>query len=965
MRTHHTPTAARLASALVATGLVLAVAPQALATDDDGVLTLTDAQADRLAEDMGVDVSAGADDAAAPDDGTAGAAVQDGTDPTTRVTFTKKSAVEGVRGLGATVPAAGQKYFSVHALGNVQLHAPDGTTLWERDNASLYAGWGITPLRPWDKETYPTRVVMGYDAVSPFSPTSDSGYDEGDLTGDGVPDLVFSASVGMNPGVGVKIPGTTMTAGTVVTVLDGTTGATAWSKVYSYAAMVKVTGGTLLVANAPRSNQYAPASETATLTGIRFAAGGDGTITPSSTWTYDTGQTGDVSWGAVEDLGDGRVAASWNQRKTDTVTPHGTTVALDVADGSVAWQQGSGLYGRQLHVDAARGRVVALEQADVSDAVTYEVVSYDLADGEQSVLSTRVNALPTAMTIGDAATGGGAEYVISESTLDANLFVNASTIRVLSGKDGAEVQWTASIKRDPANDHHGPSVWGLDVAGGLVLATSQDDRDITTADNVSGLRYGMLSAYTGTGKLKWRQQGTDASPMLQEAYSKGGTDYVRVIDQAQNVRTYRVGNGKAADLTPLQGDLYDGATVDLDADGKDDVVAAGSSHGVWAWKGTSLVEGAPKELWHATVAGEVHDVTTGDVNGDGRPEVVVAADTATVVLDGATGTVLTTIDGAGAYVRSVTVDDLDGDGKDEVVVPTDAVRAYDARGRVRWTYAAPTDRTDVVFGDVQVDRGAVYAQYTTEGAFTDDAPVVGAVALDGATGEARWHVAPEAPARAVDGTLHGALLDHGVFASPLVPYADGHGVAFTWIALTDPTTAGDATTASPSVTVEIRDGRTGELVLQDSTKSSPWSFGHFFVDDEGGPLYSISNGVFRGYPGDDGQITQSSTLAPLRSAQFITGPAGRKLVVGGTEAGVSAYDPSQLTNGGLWQSSIGSAVAMGGRAYLAADLDADGVDDVLSLNFDRLGVNRTAELLGGGILSLDDAIHQLTAYTLS
>jgi hypothetical protein len=982
MRLTHHRRAARLASTLVAAGLVLAAAPQALAADGDDALTLTADQAQELADRMsgglyGDAVDDGTSDTAdgasldAEADAEAGAEAAEGgaepapeadVDPTTPVTFTATSSLEGVRGLGVTLPAKGQQYFTLHSLGNVQLHRPDGSTVWQRTNASMYADWGVKPARAWERTLYPPNVLMGYNAVSPFSPASDAGYDTADLTGDGTPDLVFSAAVGMNPPVGATIPGTTMKGGTLVTVLDGATGRTAWSKVYSYASMVKVVDGTLLVANAPRNNQYAPATETATLTGIRFTSA-DGVLAPSETWTFDTAQTAAATWGGIADLGDGSVAVSWNQRKTDAAAPQGHTLVLGATDGSVVWQADGDLYGRQLHLDTARDRLVALEQPDTSDAVSYSVVSYDLATGERSVLATRVNALATAMTVGDAAAGSGKEYVVSESTLDANGYVNAATIRVLSGQDGSTVRWSSTTKRDADNHGDAPSTWSLDVAGGMLVASSQDDEGMATADNPGGLRYGTLTAYTSAGKTKWRQDGVAASPMFQQVYRTGGTDHVRVVDQGQNIRTYTVAKGKEKDLTPLQGDLSFAQAADLDGDGKDDVVAGGSSNGVWAWTGRSLVTGTPKELWLATVPGEVHDVETGDVNGDGRPEVVVAADTATVVLDGATGNVLTTIDGGGQYVRSVTVTDVDGDGKDEVLVPTDALRAYDARGRSVWTYSAPQAAGDVVFSDTVTGDGRVYAQYTSVGAFNLGDAVENGVALDGKTGAELWTADPVAPAGAADGTLHGALLRNGVFASPDIPYADGHAVAYTWIASIAPNTSDESAVAAPRVVVEIRDGRTGELLRQEVT-GSPWSHDNFFIDGPGDPLYALSFGTFRGF-GADGAGTSSSVVQPLRGVQFITGPGGRKLLAGGTEGGVGAWDPSVLTSGWSFQNGVGSGSSPGGRNYLAADLDGDGAEELVSLGFDHHGYDRMAQELGSRVLSLDDSTHQMTTFTLS
>ncbi|MFG2673470.1 FG-GAP-like repeat-containing protein [Streptomyces sp. NPDC048445] len=980
MRTHASRRAMRLASTLVAAGLTLTAAPHALAADSSPTaMRLTAEQAKQLAANAHVDVYGdgtakddASGDAAATDHGTSlqdssgtgapkpkasGTAAAD-----TPVTFTKKSALDGVNGLGATVQAGSHGYFTVHSLATIQLHKADGSTTWSRSSNSLYADWGITPLRPWDTEFFPARVLMGYNAVSPFSPYSDQGYDTGDLTGDGVPDLVFSASVGMNPPTGVTIPGSTLTSGTMVTVLDGKSGNTLWSKVYTYARMVKIVDGTLLVADSPRLNNRSAADTTGALYGTRFSYA-DGALTPSSTWTYDTGETGTAAWGALEDAGDGKIAASWNLSKTATTAARGRTLILDTADGSLIWKTDSELYGRQLHLDAARGRIVALEQADTSDAVKYQIASYELGSGRRITLDTRINAVPTAMTIGDVTSGGGSEYAVSESTLDSSMFLNSSTVRVLSGSDGATVQWTHTTKRAPGNDRNAPATWHLDVVGGKLIAAAQDDTDSALAQNVSSLRYGSLTAFNAKGKVAWRQAGLNASPMFQQAYRSGGSDYVRTIDAQQNIHEYKLGNGKQQSLTPLQGDLNYAQAADLNGDKKPDVVAGGTSDGVWAWSGPSLVKGAPKELWKATVSGAVHSVQTGDVTGDKKPEVIVAAETAVVVLDGTTGKVLTTIDGGGQYVRSVTVADIDGKGKAEILVPTDALRAYKGNGKALWTYSAPASDGDVVFSDTVTGDGQVYTQYASKNALALPDAAENGVALDGAKGTVRWTADPKAPAKAVDGKLHGALLDHAVFASPKIPYADGHAVVYTWMALADPTTSGDISTASPRVVAEIRDGRTGEL-LHSTVNGSPWSHGNFFIDGTGDPLYSMSFGTFRGY-GPEGQDTSSSVAAPLRTAQFITGPGGRKLVAGGTEGGVGVWDPSVLTSGWSFQDGVGSAGPMGGRNYLAADLDGDGVDDMVSLNFDDHGNNRMAEELGGGVLSLNDAARQMVVYTLS
>ncbi|MFZ3569713.1 FG-GAP repeat domain-containing protein [Streptomyces sp. BH097] len=965
MRAHTSRRALTLASTLVAAGLTLTAAPPAPAADSStGSTTLSASEAKTLADHVNVDVYGDDNEYAAKDDGSGDGSTTDATvDPSTKVTFTNKSTLEGARGTAATVPAGSDgSYFTVHSLGNVQLHKADGSTAWARTNASLYTDWQAKPAQVWRVEPYPARIVMGYNAVSPSSPYSDQGFDTADLTGDGTKDIVFSASVGLGDPRAITTPDSSLKGGTFVSVLDGKTGKMVWSKLYSFATNVKVVDGTLLIANSPRLNGYAPATETATLTGIRFSSA-DGKLTPSSTWTYDTKSTAGVNWGALEAVGDGKVAGVWDLRKTDTNAARGRTVVLDTADGSVKWETDSALYGRQLRLDASRNRVVALEQADTSDAIEYQLASYDLADGKRTTLDTRANVLPTALMVGDAASGGGAEIAVSESAYNASYFVTSSTIRVLDGSDGSTVKWAYTTKRSADNSHNGASAWTLAAKGGALYATANDDRAQDTSLNPGGLRYGSLTAFTSGGKVKWRQNGYDSSPFYQQMYSAGGGDYVRTVDQQQNIHEFSLGNGSQKSLTPLQGDLYTGKAADFDGDGKKDVVVGGSSHGVWAYSGTSLVNGAPKKLWQATVPGEVHNIATGDVNGDGTPDVAVAADSATAVLDGKTGKVLSTIDGKGAYVRSVTVADVDDDGKAEILVPTDALRVYDASGTQLWSYSAPSSAGDVIFSDTVVSGGQVYTQYSSPNAIQASDAVVNGVALDG-KGAVKWTADPKAPSQAADGKLHGAVLVNGVFASPKIPYADGHAVVYTWIVKADPTVDGDLSTASPRVVTEIRDGCTGELIRQ-ILGGSPWSHGNYFTDDQNNVLYHMSFGVMFGFPGDGKEDTYASVAAPLRMAGFINGPGGRELFAGGTESGLAAYDPSQLTNGGIFQSGIGGATLMGGRNYLAADLDGDGTDEMVSLNFDRFGTNRMAEQLGGGVLSLDDGIHQMSTFKLS
>ncbi|TRV73113.1 VCBS repeat-containing protein [Streptomyces sp. 130] len=982
MRAHTSRRALRLASGLVAAGLALTAAPHALAADSgDGThgMRLTSAQAkkltDRLQVDLygddavGIDTSdpakvTGTTGGSHPDAAAKSAAPQDATtEAAANVTMTSTSSVEGVKGFGATMPADSKNgdYFTLHSLGHVARSTADGTEQWSRTATSLYADWGVKPLRAWDRELYPPLVQMGYNAVSPFTPASDQGYGTGDLSGDGVPDVVFSASVGENPPSGVTIPGTKMTSGTIVTILDGRTGNTLWSKFYSYATMVQVVDGTLLVGNAPRMNGSASTSETAQLTGTRFSYA-DGKLTESSTWTYDTDEVQPATWGALQDLGNGKVAVSWDLRKTEITTARGRTLVLDVNDGSVVWQQDSALYSRQLRMDAGRNQLVAVEQTDPNDEIRYEIVAYDLGDGRRTTLDSRVNVLPTAFTVGDLTGNKKAEYAVSESSLTDSLFVSASTIRVLDGADPETALWQHTTKRGADNPQNGPSTWRLDVVNKKLVAAAQDDSGIGTAANVSG-RYASLTVFSGKGKVRWQTKGATASPTFQDVFKDKSGRHIRVVDGDQNVRTYDFKDGAEQRLTPLQADMAYAQSVDVDGDKKADFVGGGNAHGVWAYSGTSLLNGKPKKLWQAALPGSVHRIETADVTGDKQPEIVVAADSAVVVLDSRTGDVLTTIDGGGQYVRSVVLSDVNGDKKADILVPTDALRAYKGNGRALWTYSAPESAGDVSFSDPSTGDGQVYVQYTSADSIELDAPVMRAVRLDAKTGAEGWSIEPKAPASAQDGKLRGGILDHAVYASPEIPYADGHAVVYTWIAWA-PLGANGSDALLPYNVMEIRDGRTGEM-LHRTYMGGLWTHGNYFDGD--GTLMQAGAATVRSFlPGGE---DHTLFLTPdSRSGGWLTAPGGQRVVVTGVQGGVYLWDPSLLDGEMPYPDALGRTAGTGSfsaRNYLAADFDGDGVDEVVTLNFDERGADQSAELVGGRYLIQSDGTPKMATYKLS
>ncbi|MFF5925426.1 FG-GAP repeat domain-containing protein [Streptomyces hydrogenans] len=953
--TPHSRRALALASALVAAGLTLGTLPGTALADvygTDGARVLTEEQARSLEQRIQIDPYANADTSAASvggeQDGDASDAPLSSLDDATAgpALSARTTTLETSRGMAATTALSGTGggYAVLHSLGSVARHSADGQEIWRRDNASLYTEWQVKPVRPWLVEPGPARITMGYNAVSPFTDASEHGFATGDLTGDGVADVAFTAEVGVKPSRAFTVPGSTLSTGTFVTVLDGATGRTLWSKLFADAQQIALVDGTLVVADQPVTNSSAPATATATLQAFRFSYTA-GALGAERLWTYDTGVRA-ARWGDLLQLGSGRLAVSWNVRKTATAAGESHTAVLDTDAGTALWKTGGALYSRQLRLDSARERLVALEQADATDGVKYQLAAYALPDGSRSTLDTRVNALALGLTTGDVSGDKLPEYVVSEDTLDPNVWVNATTVRTLGGEDGATELWSDTTKREAGNFQDGPSAFGLKVVAGQILASYTVTEGHEGAANYGGSRYARIVSFAGkSGAVRWEHTGPVASQMYAEPFREDDAWYARTVDADQNVHTYKLDNGRRTDLTALQGDLSVVRAVDVNGDGRKDLVAGGESHGLWAYDGPSLVAGKPELLWKKDLPGRVYGLQLADTDGDGKPELVVAGGASALVLRVRDGRTLADIDGQGQLVRSVTAGDADGDGRAEVFVPTDRVRAYSGTGRPLWTYAP--EGPAVYVSDLAFQDGRVYGTYNTHGTLEAADITTNGFALEAGSGHLAWTADPT-----YDGSpIYGSLIGNGTFASKDIPYADGHAVVMVW-------TVEDA--IGPKSRVEIRDGRTGE-VLHAANAGGFNTVGNWTTGPEGLVLTGTASFTTYGPGGEDSKVF---TLPPVHNGTFLTGPGGQRLLAAGGEAGWDVWDPSILAGTVNYPSSLVRANAFSTRGITAADLDGDGEDELIGTPLDTVGHDQAIEQSGARYRTADTSLHGLVVVKL-
>ncbi|MFC1416676.1 hypothetical protein [Streptacidiphilus cavernicola] len=865
--------------------------------------------------------------------------------------FQQTGAWETARGFAETAALGGTgDWVGVFSGGTVARYDAEGNQVWDRAAGSFYADWQVKPVNAFQPWPYTPNLYQGYDPYQ-MSVTGRHAYVTGDVNGDGVDDIAVAYAVADSPFRPFTSPGSTLNNGTFVTVLDGRTGKTDWSKlVPGYVGNMLVQDGRLIVADATGPSwSVDPVAEQgdsrSSLTAYSFTRAAAGKLTAKTDWTYSTHAPW-ANWGDLEPLAHGEIAASWSDTPMGLGSPRpadGRVLVLNGADGKVAVDAETPGYPRMLAQDPTGDRVLVVEQRDPYDVVGWDLTSIDAHSGARKVITSREGTVPEAFAVAPSAHGHQARYAVAELGINADLSDGQSTVSGLDGKGGTLWSHTTASTVGGANaptlalafDTHG---------GGQVIASVSDPAQDTAAAPQAPEHTQLIAFDSGSGKTDWRQQGAVSGDQLTQYRGKlltvGYDDTAYAVDPAK-------GGSRAM---PLAGDPFAVVNTDVNGDGVKDMIVAGQSRGVFAVDGRTLKQATPTVLWHSTVDASVADLTLVPVgSGKAAGEVAAATGDGFSVLDVRTGAVRTTVHLPG-YTDKLTVVG-DGHGGSEIVVPGGGgLTAYTPDGAERWTYRPKgTAGKSLVFSTVATDAsGHLLLEYSgtkdaPDSTTADPAPTV--VSLDSATGVQVWAETPADPGAAAIAPTN------SVFVSPYLPGADGHGVA---VAFSGRQSSGEHL-------VQILDERTG-AVLSTHESSNAYSFLGFTASKQIGMVELLTFDQMI-YPADGSAPYEFRSFLGAQSALFVKTAGGTESFVG---AGTGFWDytlPFGNTGGGI--NSVASAGALGASVIQPARLGDGPGDDMIGVDTDWTDLDVSLQTVGSGSYQPDSYLHGLTTYKIT
>ncbi|NUS15342.1 MAG: hypothetical protein HOY69_28785 [Streptomyces sp.] len=881
-------------AAVVATAAALLAAPTAHAQPADHVIRLNAAQLAKLSDKYiprtdgtpglvaaaasGGSSAADATGATTPSGSATPGSASDGTSAAAGSATTsigEQTNWQTARGAASTLALHGTgDWVGIFSGGSVTRYDAHGNPVWQRTAHSLYTDWQAKAQVSYLAQEFTPVLYEGYDPYQPSS-IGTHPYAQGDFNDDGVADVAVAYSVGDSPPRPFTSPGSTLRSGTFVSVLDGRTGAMLWHKlVPGYVGSMLVQDVRLIVADRTGPDWYGnPVAEQgdsrSSLTAYSFSRGSAGSLTGHADWTYSTHAPW-AMWSDVEPLTGGRITAGWTDTPMGLGNPRppaGHVLVIDAADGHVSVDTKTPGYPRIVHQDPGSDRVLVAEQNDPFDAVRWDLTAYDTHSGARSVLASRNGTIPEAFLVNGQAHGDEARYAVAELGIDPVTLADGQS--TVSGWDehGTTV-WSHQTASTVGGANAPTLALEFDPSGhGQVIAAVADGTAVSAA-TPEGIYHMQLLAYDATdGKAMWRREGDVTGDQVTRYQG-------RLLTVGYDATAWSIDpqHGGATAL-PLLGDLYSAAATDVNGDGVNDLIVGGQSHGVFALDGRSLKSATPRILWHSGVSAAVHQVQVADVadrEGTMASRVVAATSHGIAVLDPRTGRVLSDVaTGAFQYGVAVTSGEI-------VATGTQGVSAYTADGTARWTYRpAGTEDKQVTYATPATDgKGHVYLEYGgMRSAFgtgaSDPAPT--AVALDTAAGTQLWSEQP------VGASATWIEQQAGAFASPAIPGANGHGVAFAF---------GGDKPATREHRVQIVDGTTGKVLSERESTGAP-TFQGFAASQKYG-LVELHAFLMTVYPSDGSAPYDIHTIPNAQQAVFAVTTGGAETFVAGV-GGLEQY----------------------------------------------------------------------------
>ena len=806
------------------------------------------------------------------------------------------ASIETVRGAARTFGLSDGGFVVTYQMGAVLRHAADGRVLWSRDSSSLYRDWkvrwqspgaGYTPEQAWG--TYPAGPLrfagLGTGYIGDLQPDA-----VGDLTGDGVPDVVTADLVGATLSTTARcsfcvrpfdVPGSSVHYGTFVTVLDGRTGRTDYSELLpGYVTQLAIVGGRLLVGNetgdpptADRLGQWNSFTTVQALHLVRVHGGYAG----RTDWTFST----HAKWAhllGVVDAGHGDLAVAWSDTPEGLGVPgppDGHLLLLDAHNGHVQWDQRTPGYPVLIAADQHRDEVVMVQMTDPTQHTAYTVDAVRRSSGKTVLASARNGAAPLSLAVQDGP--GGSAWVVGAVDADISNPDAPETGRVsmLDPATGHE-RWSRTL---PGNGPDAPAKpAGVVIAGSTVFAGSwiepaQPSLGTPRAetDSVTALSY-------ASGATRWQRSGDTGDALSLSAAPHAS---VRAVTDNQVVPTY-TSTGPAAAIAE-QGDVMSTASVG------GNLIAGDQSGAVYSYDGKQLTRGVSRLRWQTRLAGPVHSLQPMQL--DGRAVIVAAATGEVAVIDAGDGRVRTAIQLPGAYLWTATLGSAGS--MPAVFVPSERMlAAYSLRTGARlWNYTTPpgTFLSNAAFAD-----GNVVAEYTSPGGRGGTPGPMAAIGLSAATGQPAWTV-PADP-----NTIWHGQLWNGVIASPNIPGASGHGVALAW------------TTTDGQGVIDVRDARTGALDYA-NTDDALDSHSSYVADPSVGLIAVGLNGSVQITP----QGPKPNGFATGRAGAAVPMPgSGEALLFANSE--LNAYPTTFGTDTG----PLSTDVSIDANSVMTADLGA-------------------------------------------